>query len=289
MKFLYTFRLAESRNPNNGSYQFPVERDLWQFTNYDETVAREFPNTIWRMGGDETLVSGPWEPALIQHDAFNWSQEQSNGDLKITVARDNPVAALFRDGQPPSSVWLQIWLVDDGALGALPCWLGRVKHCEFHESDAVLFCQLIDDMLRRPALIQKFNPGCGWAVYEQRTCGLDRNAEVGGVYKYRVDGTLDAVSADKQTLTSSAFATKPDGFFNQGLVDIGGQSRMVLTHTGSTVRLFSAVQALEPGQSFSAYRGCDRSKKACNALENIPNFGGFDIPSTNIWLKGVPF
>lgn len=289
MKFLYTFRVSNGRTMN-GMTTFDTGQ-TYHYTNYDDIVPYDMPGAEWRLGGaSASLVpGGPWLPAAIEHDRLSWSQEQTSGDLKIRVDRSNPVAVLFQTGQPPGSVWLQIWLADEEQDRALPVWLGRIKQCEFGTSEATLTGQLIDDILRRPALVQTYGPTCPWPVYSAQ-CGLARDATdpATGHYLRRVDGVLNSVSEDQQTLTADVFATRADGYFTRGLLVIGGQSRLIVGHAGNTVTLLTATQQLTAGTPFSAYWGCSRVQSGCNSQGNIANFGGFTIPIINLWTHGVP-
>ncbi|KWF99098.1 phage BR0599 family protein [Burkholderia cepacia] len=245
---------------------------------------------VWRYTSDlvpYTDGSGnAFTPTIISHDALNLSQENNSGQVYVNCARDLPVAQLYYRGVPAGAIWLRVRDQDTGMVG----YVGRIRSCEWAEATARLLMTSSSDMLSRDGLRLHWQGPCGWSLYGPR-CGINRDAQDGsGNFLYRTDGTVEAVSADGLTLTSATFATRPDGFFNAGSFIAGDYHRMVLSHTGSSIVLLTAIDGLAPGAVFSAAKGCNRSTGAggCADFQNITFFGGTpNVPLKNIFASGV--
>jgi len=225
-------------------------------------------------------------PAIIAHDALNLSQERSSGQVYVRTARDFAIAQLFVRGTPAGTIWLRIRDQDTRAV----CYSGRVRSAAWTEAEVKLLMSATIDMLQREGLRQHWQASCGWAVYGAG-CTVNRNAkDAQGGYLYRADGALVAVSANGVTLTSPAFATRPDKFFEAGLVEVAGQRRMVASHTGSTVELMTPLDGLEVGAPLVVYKGCNRSASVggCADFGNTANFSGCpNVKKNNIFVNGL--
>lgn len=225
-------------------------------------------------------------PVVIAHDAMSMSQERSSGQVYVKVARDFPIAQLFRTGTPAGTIWLRVRDQDTGAGGGAR----RVRSVVWSEAEAKLLLSSTNDMLQREGLRVYWQAACGWQLFGQG-CGVARDAtDVGGAFKYRADGLLASVSADGITLTSTAFATRANGFFEAGLLEVAGQCRMVVSHTGNTVVLLAPIDALTVGAALTVYKGCNRSSGAggCTDFANTVNFQGCpNIKKNNIFVNGL--
>jgi hypothetical protein len=266
----FTYEFVQYNTP--GVAQAGGVQNIWRFT----SDVAPFTDA----GGDTHA------PAAIAHDAVSLSQERSSGQVYVRVARDFPVAQLFRTGTPAGTVWLRI---RDQASGAL-CYIGRVRSTAWSEAEAKMLLSSTTDMAQREGLRQYWQAGCGWALYSAG-CTVDRDAkDNNGAYKFRTDGVVDTYGLDGLWIFSSAFATRPAGFFEAGLVELNGQRRMVVKHQSNWVQLQAPLDGMHIGDTFTVYKGCNRSSGAggCADYGNTVNFQGCpNIKKNNVFITGI--
>ncbi|SOE50286.1 Phage conserved hypothetical protein BR0599 [Burkholderia sp. YR290] len=269
----FTYEFTQYNAPGPG--QAGGVKDTWRYTS----------DVVPYTDGSGNVFT----PAIISHDAMTVSQENNSGQIYVQCARDFPVALLYYRAVPSGSIWLRVRDQVTGLIG----YVGRIRSCEWAEVTAKFLMSSSSDMLARDGLRIHWEGPCGWQLYGPR-CGVNRNAQnAAGSYLYRTDGSVDSVSADGLTVVSSAFATRPDGFFSAGSFVVGDYHRMILSHAGNTVTLMSAIDGLAAGTAFSSAKGCNRSTGSsgpggCADFQNITFFGGTpNVPLKNIFASGV--
>lgn len=264
----------------------------YEFLQYNEPGVSQAGGIkhAWRFTSDVVPFTDAggngYGPATIAHDALSLSQERSSGQVYVRVARDFPIAQLFRTGTPAGTVWLRI---RDQASGGL-CYIGRVRSVGWSEAEAKLLLSSTTDMTQREGLRDYWQASCGHSLYGAG-CTVQRDAkDNAGAYKYRADGAVAVVSTDGMKISSPVFATRPDDFFDAGLVEIGGHRRMVVQHVGSTLTLMVPIDGIAAGAAFTVYKGCNRSSGVggCADFANTVNFMGCpNIKKKNIFITGV--
>lgn len=245
----------------------------WAFTSYEDPVS-DVP-------GYAGVTFAP--TAGISHSEVRYDREQSSGTLKVTVARDNPVAVLFLAGYPAGTVYLRVVELDEPGGMASVIWRGRIRACEFEEVTANLTCTSGNEKLARLGLSIIHGTTCQWDLYGAITafggCGVNRAA-------YERTGTITAVAADGLTLTTTL--AEADGFFKAGLVEVNGQTRMCTVSTGGTLKLLSAISGVTVGDGVKAWKGCDRTGTSCKSFGNYTRFSGDEMPDPkNIFTDGA--
>ena len=104
----------------------------------------------------------------------------------------------------------------------------------------------------------------------------------------RITGILTVVSGT--SLAATIWTTKPDGWFNGGYVEIGGDKRLIIKHIGANLKIHAPFDnRATPGASADAYPGCDKNPATCKA-----KFSNFDahflgmpyIPTRNPVIQG---
>ena len=88
-----------------------------------------------------------------------------------------------------------------------------------------------------------------------------------------------------QNSTITININKEDGFWNNGIIIIEGESRMIQQSKGNVIRTFYPFFAdLAEGQLYSIRRGCDKTKANCTRYNNLEHFTGFpSIPFEDIY------
>jgi hypothetical protein len=245
----------------------------WSYTSYEEPV--------FGVSGYSGVTFAP--TAGISHSEVRYDREQASGTLKVTVARDNPVAGLFLAGYPAGTIYMRVVELDEPGGLASVIWRGRIRACEFEELAANLTCTSGNEKLARLGLSIVHGTTCQWDLYGAITasggCGVDRAT-------YQRTGVITAVSADGLTLTTSL--SEANGFFKAGLVEVNGQTRMCTASTGGTLSLLSAISGAAAGNAVKAWKGCDRTGISCKTFSNYARFSGDEMPDPkNIFSDGA--
>lgn len=238
---------------------------------------------VWtQTSADEPIVyqSETYTPVTMQRSAPVQSHDADAGRLSLTVARDHPVAQLFRVIVPAGTVGLTIYRQHRGDGECLTWWQGRVRAVAWSGSRAVMQCDALGAMLQRPGLRRHYGAPCGHMLYDGG-CGL--NAE-----SYKTVATVSSISGN--TITSAAFAGQADGYFTAGYLRYGDDDfRMILDHAGSTVTVLLPFEDLAVGDTLYAYAGCDHVPDTCkNKFANFANYGGWPfVPIKNPFQVGL--
>ena len=95
-------------------------------------------------------------------------------------------------------------------------------------------------------------------------------------------GQIITVSADN--LVSIA-QNKPDDYWNNGVITIEGESRMIRKSEGRNIKTYYPFFAtIAEGMNYSIHRGCDKTFNNCNKYNNLEHFTGFpSIPFESIY------
>lgn len=122
-------------------------------------------------------------------------------------------------------------------------------------------------------------PNCLNTLYDSM-CGLNKAS-------YAVNLTAQAGSTKNAIVTG---LSQPDGYFSQGTIECltganAGTKRTVKTYAGGTATLFLPfLFAVNPGDTFVIYPGCDKTLTTCqNRFNNLSKFRGMPfipVPET---------
>jgi uncharacterized phage protein (TIGR02218 family) len=129
---------------------------------------------------------------------------------------------------------------------------------------------------------QLYQAACSWALYDAN-CQVNPN-------NYALSGTV-AASAGNTALTFITNLSQPDGWFTLGRIQMTSgacapQFRSIKIYQGGAITLMVPFIGgpPAPGDSFTAWAGCDRQMGTCaTKFNNLINFGGqpfIPAPST---------
>lgn len=230
--------------------------------------------------GEDALVDGllTYMPDIIGRGEVKQGGNEIAGSLQIKVPIESDIAQQFKSYLParPIALTIQRYHRNDVAQERVTMFIGQVTTVAYeNDGMATLNCEPLTKAIKRKVPWQLYKGGCNRALYEFG-CGVSRALFEEATSSYSQTGA---------TLTSVAFGTHADGWFNNGYVEVpsSGERRFVISHIGNNIVLDYPFFGLLPGEPISAYAGCDRTRQTCrDKFSNLPNMLGFDwIPQTN--------
>lgn len=242
-------------------YEFSRGSQRWRYTSSDRL---------------ETYDSQAFSPVAIKRGRIGQSAQEARSNLELTVPLSLTLASVLRPYPPTERIivrWRRIRKSDGAIRGT---WNGVLSDVTERQNDLVLTCQSNAGAAATNGLRRCWQGQCPFALFDS-DCGLNREL-------FRVDGVLSAVTS--QTVSSSVFATKPDGWFVGGFVKwvkgTATEHRFVVGHVGPTLTLLTAAP-LAAGELVSAYPGCGHSLSICHEkFNNALRYGGqHTIPPKN--------
>lgn len=253
-------------------YLFQTQGEAWRFTSADES----------RMYRGQS-----YDPEVVIRTNTSANSEVKGGHIRVTVPKDNPVAQLFISFIPSTPLTLVIYRGHEGEPESemKVAFTGRVLLGRFTTEDTCeLDCAPDTEVLKRSIATACFQRQCNRILFDPG-CGLDRDL-------WRVQGTVQAVSADGLVVTIPACAAKASGWFTLGYLEKGLDRRMVAQHSGAEVTLMNPMSGLNVGDLVRVYPGCDRTYSGPNGctvkFDNGVHFMGWEwMPATNPFSSGL--
>jgi uncharacterized phage protein (TIGR02218 family) len=253
-------------------YKFNKGTTIWRHTDSDRDI------TV----GNETYKAG-WPLSRTEPEM---SEETIRSGLKITTAKDFPVAQIFITGAPYEPVWISIFRMHLGDTETILLWQGKVRGISWKASkgEATIECDPVEKIIGKGGFRQTYGPYCHKRLYSPR-CGVQEAS-------FTTDFTVSNIDTTGFVITAAALGTKPGQYFRLGEVyfpDLGARV-MVVDHTGSNVTLKGVIPGLMVDASGRAIAGCNHCWKMANGdwgdcknrFNNLDNFGGWPfIPTKN--------
>lgn len=257
---------------NDNEYGMPVR--LYRF---------DLGGTVWRYSTTaQDLVYGGnvWSACAISDDGVKLSGDSNTDALNITAPNDIGPAVQFLGTPPSMPIAVTIFNYHRSDNQAVVEYVGEVSQCDQPvPGTAVLTCESLFASMDRDGLRLSWQRACPYALYDVRTCGVNKAA-----FAVQVDLT----SAFAGLVTGAGFGTKPTGYFNGGFLTWqhplrGMEFRAIEEHVGDQVRMFGDSDGLYYGLRVTAYPGCNRTPTHCKErFSNYPNYGGCeDLDGTN--------
>lgn len=224
--------------------------------------------------GDETrvLFGKTFTPEAITRTEITQNQEMNSGEITVKLPLDNPVARLFTGQSPSQPVSLVVYRGQEGDAEITTTFTGIVASAPC-KGTAELKVVTDQDALKIGIPALTYSSQCPRVLFS-RGCGVDKAA-------YMVPATLTYASG--RVIKSAAFATKPNGYFNAGWVELEGAAQTVVSHVGDTLTLVDPLAGVAVGLVVIAYPGCQGTEAYCHdTFNNLDNCLAFShIPSIN--------
>jgi uncharacterized phage protein (TIGR02218 family) len=165
---------------------------------------------------------------------------------------------------------------------------GRVLGINHQENEAIIKTESLTTVILKAVLQRYYQVQCPHVLYGQGRgkCNVDKTAFM---------QTVNLAGVSGSTLTGSAFASKPDGYFSGGWIDYAPsgdelQRRFIRSHVGGNVIVDRSFIEMPGGATVIAYPGCDHMLEGdCKTtFNNTINNGGFPyMPLLNPFTTSI--
>lgn len=250
-------------------------------------------DTFYYTSSSEPYVLGDitYEPVAMKRTAPTVSLKESSGNISIKFPFNNPFAARYLGGVPPSpdQVTIEQVHLGDSTAEVNPLWSGSVSSVKFAGTEATVSLAGRMNILGGQIPTQTYSWMCDHNLYNNQC----RVSEALFTFNFNVV----SISSDGVTVTLSdqgqaaAEISSDVSFFNGGtfLTGVDGSQRMGVKFeaTGNTneytLVLLVPLADLSAGQAITFTAGCDKSIDACIfRFNNVENYGGFPyVPTLN--------
>lgn len=239
--------------------------DTYRFTTYDKVYA---------------YSSNDYFPSAFDIDRIKQSSDPFKNDISFSFPLSNSFAfkqTIYRNSEA-TTVTLRRGHVNDGEFEIV--FIGRVIGRELNDTELKVVCESVFTKLRSVGIRAKYEHYCRHTLFSS-LCGANRGANTN-------IGVVDSVSGS--TLVISELSSRANGFFDLGVVDIGGVKRAIETHIGSSIVLLSPFNESVIGLTATVTAGCNRTFTVCNdKFSNTINFGGFPYIPVRNPFEGTPY
>lgn len=244
-------------------YTFERGSIAWRFTSADRDV---------------TVDAEAYSRAVIRRPNISQGTELNRSAIRLQVARDFPIAELYRAGIPADTITLRIQQYHEGDGEVVAVWSGRVINCARTPDGAELTCEPVFTSVRQIGLRRRYQRQCPHVLYGP-ACKVAASA-------YKLTTTVDSVIG--LNVVAADLDDETDGWWEGGWLqwEIAPgiyERRFIFAHTGDTVQLTTQPLGLVAGMDIEVFPGCDHTLDTCGTkFSNSDNYGGFpDIPQKN--------
>jgi uncharacterized phage protein (TIGR02218 family) len=229
-----------------------------------------------------TFNGTDYSPLPIKRTAWQESRENKSNTITITLPTDDEISANFLGIQPSALMDVQVLRIQAQAVPAtasLIMFEGYVASAAFKDQICEFKCVPHNEVFFRTMPRFNYQGLCNHVLYDSR-CGV-----LAGSYKYsgKVLGVTNEVDISIQALPTTGTP------FVGGYLQIpdGSEQRLIISQTGTTVKILYPFKQSISGTTVDVYQGCDHTAETCaQKFGNILNYGGFPfVPSVNPFNK----
>lgn len=211
-----------------------------------------------------------YRPVAISHGKIRQGEDIRKDTITITIPRGDSLTAEFINIAPEQSTAVTIRKMHRGMdfADAVVAWKGRVVAGEPKGQKFELSCESVYTAMRRIGLRLRCELICQHALYDEE-CRANQP-------DYRVDDDISSMTSATQLEMNTIGSSYDDGWFSGGILDYGGDSRFVVSHSGNTIVISRPLPGLSAGDTVALYPGCDRTLATCkDKFDNKLNHLGF--------------
>lgn len=254
-------------------YAFTIGATTYRYTSAEDTV---------------TVSLVDYEPEAISRGRVGHGAEDKASGLEIELPGNNDFASQYVSVIPGSRARVTVSRVqrpDFPSPEVVTLFDGYVQKVQFVDNGvkakviAGSITSILDDQIPR----RTFQAQCNHVLYDDG-CQVDDTSS-----SYRHTGRVLTVSGS--TITVFNADNFSDGWFTAGSVERtgGGDSRLVLSHTGTTLELLMPFPDDITGEDVVVLAGCAHIDSVCSVkFLNIANMDAFLwVPKKNIFATGI--
>lgn len=220
-----------------------------------------------------TYLGHIYTPTPISRTESEQSNEVVSGQLKVTLPKDHPLAAMMIPYLPSSTIAVTIYGSHHYSdTETVVLFTGSVASARFTD-ECELTCNSAAYLLQRKIPAQLYQAPCSH-IFGDPGCGA-------ALVDHAFAGEITAIDATGTVLTIPAFASLPDPL-RAGYIQIGDEFRMIVDQSGETITIISAIEGLAAPAACRATAGCNLDFASCTHYKRTISFLGFDlIPTIN--------
>lgn len=241
-------------------YLFNLNDKTWAYTSADSEVTRT-------IGSDPIVFS----PVPINHDGISQTGDSPSDTLTLSASSMIEPAQIYMGFVPSSPIVLRIFETQEDDDEVRVIYMGEIKGHEITEPGTSTFTvELFGASMAREGLRLSWNRSCPYALYDQMTCKVNKEA-------FKVTGTIESITGNVVSVASMAGTAEDvySGGFIEWTDSVRGvERRAIEKQNNSALTMFGTAEGLTVGLEVSVYRGCARTTDACISFSNIMNYGG---------------
>ena len=201
-----------------------------------------------------------------------------NVEIKISNVNDIFTTAIFNGtdfrGQICEIIQIAYPTSLDDSEAFRYVFVGTVDSPTLDERDKVFTCQVVA-RLPNTECGRFMTIHCNAEFGDEEQCGAKKATSRGVLYQ----------QTDKTTITIPE-RTEPDGYWNDGLLIVNGETKRILEYTVGKVIVEYPFWEYPVGEYYIE-QGCDKSQKTCiNRFNNARNFSGFPSVPFELSISG---
>ena len=246
-------------------YKIWTDTTYWHYTNNDIPI---------------TYSGIEYVPSPISRDSTTYDSTMDVTGIKVKFAVITTPVIQFIAQNPVTTAWIEISRLfrDQDPLEKGVVFIGQIKTVSFKGTYGEADCVGFEHFLRSIIPLWRYSTTCNHTIFDVKCKKVKAS--------YKVTATV-LVDETQTIITSATFATKPDGYFKNGLAEFEGEYRTMISHVGNTITFNYRMLNLEDNDTIDVYPGCDGLVETCrDKYANILNFLGFSfIPEINPALR----
>lgn len=231
-----------------------------------------------------TYNSLTYLPMEITRESLMFSPDERAQALKIVCPASTALVRKYINSVPGQKATLTILRVhrNDGANQLVQLFKGVAKTVGFSQNgiQAEIAVLPISAELQDSIPRFVFSGLCNHVLYDNG-CTVAQSL-------FRHQDEVTGVSGD--TITVQGLSVKGDNWATGGYIALpSGDFRLVINHTGDTIRVLIPFPSSPLGQTVEVFAGCAHDIQTCKTkFNNVINFGGFAwVPLKNPFSTGL--
>lgn len=236
--------------------------------------------THWRYTSGDTTITYDGEtfiPATIKRQAIEYNEGIESAKVNVIFNYVAQPAIQYIATNPVDITWIQVikFFRDQSPYSGSTLFMGTIKNVSFNGPEATAECTGFEQFFRRQIPRFRYQPSCNYFLYDDN-CTVNSD-------NYKLGATIATVDSTGLILTGTNFGTKDDDYFTWGYLEYSTQKRMIIYHTGETIKIRYPITDLAAGSAVIVYAGCNKKVETCkDKFDNKINFGGHPfIPIDN--------